>query len=307
MQIDALQNTNCRAEISVYFYTKTADWRSPICKLEGVNLHFGGCQFTFWRPKLSWGCFIEKAHKHLAHKQFLGHPGHRSSRPGTRTKMFMLLGFCTKHINFWPLATGRETPGHPVGRPAPHPGSHRKNLFMFMCLFLSWKRRLPKLAPLSFTGISLESLWFSALALRPPWAFEKKFRVSPICIEQMDAEGLGRKLLLTPSGGPCRTPDKQTVGTVTAFQTMFALQALSSSLNAGTAKGGCLGRGEVFVTTRSSAETPPTLSNNVMAKVSDMVWPWTCRRVLPCILPFHEGKFFHHWFAMSKVQKQQHA
>ena len=28
--------------------------------LEGVNLHFGGCQFTFWRPKLSWGCFIEK-------------------------------------------------------------------------------------------------------------------------------------------------------------------------------------------------------------------------------------------------------
>ena len=30
MQIDALQNTNCRGEISVYSYTKTADWRSPI-------------------------------------------------------------------------------------------------------------------------------------------------------------------------------------------------------------------------------------------------------------------------------------
>ena len=28
--------------------------------LEGVNLHIGGRQFTFWRPKLSWGCFIEK-------------------------------------------------------------------------------------------------------------------------------------------------------------------------------------------------------------------------------------------------------
>ena len=28
-------------------------------------------------------------------------------------------------------------PGHPVGRPPPHPGSHRNNLFMFMCLFLS--------------------------------------------------------------------------------------------------------------------------------------------------------------------------
>ena len=49
----------------------------------------------------------------------------------------MFLGFRTQHINFWPLATGRETPGHPVGRPPPHPGSHRKNLFMFMCLFLS--------------------------------------------------------------------------------------------------------------------------------------------------------------------------
>ena len=32
----------------------------------------------------------------------------------------------------------------------------------------------------------------------------------------MDAEGLGRKLLLTPSGDPCRAPEKQTVGTVTA-------------------------------------------------------------------------------------------
>ena len=61
-----------------------------------------------------------------------------SSRPGTRSSMFMFLGFHTQHINFWSLASGRETPGHPVGRPPPHSGSHRKNLFMFMCLFLSW-------------------------------------------------------------------------------------------------------------------------------------------------------------------------
>ena len=27
------------------------------------------------------------------------------------------------------------TPGHPVGRPPPHPGSHRKTLFTLMCLF----------------------------------------------------------------------------------------------------------------------------------------------------------------------------
>ena len=64
--------------------------------------------------------------------------------------------------------------------------------------------------------------------------------------EQMDAEGLGRKLLLTPSGDPRRTSEKQTVGTETASQKMLSLRALSGSLNAGTAKGGCLGRGEAF-------------------------------------------------------------
>ena len=54
----------------------------------------------------------------------------------------------------------------------------------------------------------------------------------------MDAEGLGRKLLLTPSGDPRRTPEKQTMGTVTASHKVLTLQALSNSLNAGTAKGG---------------------------------------------------------------------
>ena len=58
--------------------------------------------------------------------------------------------------------------------------------------------------------------------------------------EQMDAEGLGRKLLLTPSADPRTIPEKQTVGTVTASHKMLTLQALSSSLNAGTATGGSL-------------------------------------------------------------------
>ena len=62
----------------------------------------------------------------------------------------------------------------------------------------------------------------------------------------MDAEGLGRKLLLTSPGDPRSAPDseKQTMGTVTASHKMLTLQALSGSLNAGTAKRGCLGRGE---------------------------------------------------------------
>ena len=59
----------------------------------------------------------------------------------------------------------------------------------------------------------------------------------------MDAEGLGRKLLPTPSSDTSRAPEKQTVGTVTASQTMLTLQALSSSLNAGAAQ---RGRGEAF-------------------------------------------------------------
>ena len=62
----------------------------------------------------------------------------------------------------------------------------------------------------------------------------------------MDAEGLGRKQLLTPSGDPRRAPEKQTMGTVTASHKTPTLQALSSSLNAGTAKSGFLGRGEAF-------------------------------------------------------------
>ena len=57
---------------------------------------------------------------------------------------------------------------------------------------------------------------------------------------------MGRKLLLTPSGDPRRNPEKQTVGAATASHKMLTLQALSSSLNTGTAKGSCLGRGEAF-------------------------------------------------------------
>ena len=74
-----------------------------------------------------WGYGAEKAHTHLAHKQFLGHPGHRSSQPGTRRKKFMFLGFHTQHINFWTLAN----------LPPPHPGGHRTKLFMVVCLFFS--------------------------------------------------------------------------------------------------------------------------------------------------------------------------
>ena len=54
----------------------------------------------------------------------------------------------------------------------------------------------------------------------------------------MDAEGLGRKLLLDPPATPGEPHEKQTVGTVTASHKMLTLQALSSSLNAGTAKRG---------------------------------------------------------------------
>ena len=38
--------------------------------------------------------------------------------------------------------------------------------------------------------------------------------------EQMDAEGLGRRLLLTPLGTPPNVPEKQTLGTVSASHKM---------------------------------------------------------------------------------------
>ena len=49
----------------------------------------------------------------------------------------------------------------------------------------------------------------------------------------MDAEGLGRRLLLTPLGPPESPQKADCVGTVTASHEMLTLQALSSSLNAG--------------------------------------------------------------------------
>ena len=72
------------------------------------------------------------------------------------------------------------------------------------------------------------------------------FLLAFLCAEQMDAEDLDRKLLLTPSGDPRRTPENQTVGPVAASRKMLTLQALSSFLNTSTARRSCLGRGEAF-------------------------------------------------------------
>ena len=80
---------------------------------------------------------VKRIRRFSEHKQFVGHPGHRSSRPGTRDGNVYVPW--VPHTAHKPL-----TPGHRSGDPwppgretPPHPGSHRKNLFMFMCLFLS--------------------------------------------------------------------------------------------------------------------------------------------------------------------------
>ena len=49
-----------------------------------------------------------------------------------------------------------------------------------------------------------------------------------------------------PFCNPRKTPEEQTVGSVTTSHKMLTSQTLSSSLNSGTAKRGCLGRGKVF-------------------------------------------------------------
>ena len=53
--------------------------------------------------------------------------------------------------------------------------------------------------------------------------------------------GFGSQTAADPPSIPRKTPEKQTVGSVPASHNMLT-QALSSSLNAGTAKRGCLGR-----------------------------------------------------------------
>ena len=59
--------------------------------------------------------------------------------------------------------------------------------------------------------------------------------------------GFGSQTAPDPPGTPAGEPhEKQTVGTVTASQKILTLQALSSSLNAGTAERGCLGREKAF-------------------------------------------------------------
>ena len=52
----------------------------------------------------------------------------------------------------------------------------------------------------------------------------------------MDAEGFGSQTAADPLWRPPKISEKQTVGTVTASHKMLTLQALSSSLAAGTAR-----------------------------------------------------------------------
>ena len=81
--------------------------------------------------------------------------------------------------------------------------------------------------------------------------------------EQMDAEGLGRKLLLTPSGDPAQP--------LKSRPWVQRLQALSSSLNAGAVKGGCLAEERLLGALRQSvprtAASIYTLMNNRVSNI----------------------------------------
>ena len=60
-------------------------------------------------------CLPVKRHRNIWHiDNFSVTPGHQSSRPGTRTKMLMFLGFHAQPLK-------HLTPGYPVGRPPPSP------------------------------------------------------------------------------------------------------------------------------------------------------------------------------------------
>ena len=94
-----------------------------------------------------------------------------------------------------------------------------------------------------WSGYPCERGTFARNSSSQMFLFVSAFNKKHVCLflpTMITLLSLPSKLLLTPSGDPRRTPEKQTVGSVTASQKMPALQALSSSLNAGAAKGGCL-------------------------------------------------------------------
>ena len=84
----------------------------------------------------------------LTHKQFLGHPGHRSSRPGTR---FLPAGYPDENVyvpwvphiahKLWtPGHRSGEPPPHPVGRPPPPGQSPEKLVYVYVpSPFLSYR------------------------------------------------------------------------------------------------------------------------------------------------------------------------
>ena len=72
------------------------------------------------------------ARKHLAHKQFLGHPGHRFSRPGTR---FLPAGYPDENVYVpWVPHTAHKllTPGHRSGEPPPPPPGQSPEKFVYV-------------------------------------------------------------------------------------------------------------------------------------------------------------------------------
>ena len=101
--------------------------------LEGVSPIFGSLNLLL--VFVGYGDLgPEKAHKHVAHKQFLGHPGHRSSRPGTP---ILPAGYPDENVYVpWVPHTAHKllTPGHRSGDPwspgretPPPPGQSPEN------------------------------------------------------------------------------------------------------------------------------------------------------------------------------------
>ena len=78
-----------------------------------------------------------------------------------------------------------------------------------------------------------------------------------------------------PPSDPRRAPEKQTVGTVTASHEMLPLQALSSSLNVGTAKRGYLGRGEAFGLSPKQPHPFALIEKTCfLEQLSERLWNW---------------------------------
>ena len=150
----------------------------------------------------------------------------------------------------------------------------------------------------------MEFHWQAVLRASLPRCFSLSLPV--IYTERMDAEGLCRKLLLTPPDNPRKTPEMQTLVTVTASHKVLTLQALSHSLNLGRKKTNKQKTHKHFCDGPCGTIVPGSLLQvPVVPRVNLLFSAKVCVSQMLCFLRHPEGNSrFPFWIEFSSDQSQ---